>query len=160
MTSFAQVSLDSPLFQSDAVMQSIDVDVERMNFKLVAVESSIRRMVAERRPIDDKNRGIWFANQAKSRKDVADNASELLQSRKEQQEKLIRLRLKRDWEHERMLINDVAVPDMKLSSKTAALVTASRKKLFEKKIQLVKLNSELKNMNLESVTFPDVCFKP
>jgi hypothetical protein len=59
-----------------------------------------------------------------------------------------------------MLINDVAVPDMKLSSKTAALVTASRKKLFEKKIQLVKLNSELKNMNLESVTFPDVCFEP
>jgi hypothetical protein len=157
MTSFAQVSLDSPLFQSEAVMQSIDSDVERMNFKLVSVESSIRRMLAQRRPGDSENSGSWYANHAKSRKVIADAASDLLISRKKQQDKLIRLRLKRDLEHERMLISDVAVPDMKLSRKTAALVTASRKKLFEKKIQLVKLNSELKNMNLQSVISPSLC---
>jgi hypothetical protein len=159
MTSFAQVSMNLPLFQSDAVVQSFDVDVERMNFKLISVESSIRRMLTERQPGDSKKSGSWYANHAKSRKEVADVASDLLLSRKRQQDRLIRLRLKRDWEHEKSLITDFAVPDMKLSHKTSALVTASRKKLFEKKIQLVKLNSELKTMNLESVIIPTLCLK-
>jgi alpha-glucosidase (family GH31 glycosyl hydrolase) len=138
-------------------VQSIDDDVERMNFKLVSVESSIRRMQTERQPGDSKNSGSWYAKHTKSRKDVAQVASELLLSRKKQQDKLIRLRLKKDWEHERMLISSVAVPDMKLSHRTTALVTASQKKMFEKKIQLIKLNSELKTMNLESVTSRNSC---
>jgi hypothetical protein len=43
------------------------------------------------------------------------------------------------------------VPALNLPQKTAALVAASRNKLFEKKIQLLKWDSELKKMNLESV---------
>ena len=71
-----------------------------------------------------------------------------------QQDKLLRLRFKRDWEQESKLISDVAVPALNLPPKTAALVAASRNKLFEKKIQLLKCDSELKNMNLESVSNP------
>ena len=92
-----------------------------------------------------------FSNQVKSRQGLEAYASKLLLSRKMQQDKLLRLRFKRDWEQESKLISDVAVPALNLPQKTAALVAASRNKLFEKKIQLLKWDSELKKMNLESV---------
>lgn len=133
-------------------MHNIDEDVEKMNFKLISVESSIRRLLAERQSTGTECHGSVFANQTKSRKNLEAAASKLLLSREKQQDRIIRLRLKKDWEQETKLINDVAIPALKLSDKSAALINASRKKLFEKKIQLVKLNSELKTMNLQSVT--------
>lgn len=138
--------------QAESQMHNIDEDVEKMNFKLISVESSIRRLLAERQSTGTECHGSVFANQTKSRKNLEAAASKLLLSREKQQDRIIRLRLKKDWEQETKLINDVAIPALKLSDKSAALINASRKKLFEKKIQLVKLNSELKTMNLQSVT--------
>jgi hypothetical protein len=138
--------------QAESQMHNIDEDVEKMNFKLISVESSIRRLLAERQSTGTECHGSVFANQTKSRKKLEAAASKLLLSREKQQDRIIRLRLKKDWEQETKLINDVAIPALKLSDKSAALINASRKKLFEKKIQLVKLNSELKTMNLQSVT--------
>ena len=138
--------------QAESQMHNIDEDVEKMNFKLISVESSIRRLLAERQSTGTECHGSVFANQTKSRKNLEAAASKLLLSREKQQDRIIRLRLKKDWEQETKLINDVAIPALKLSDKSAALINASRKKLFEKKFQLVKLNSELKTMNLQSVT--------
>jgi hypothetical protein len=139
------------LFQPDSVMQNIDEDVERMNFKLISVENSIRKMLAERQLTVNESHGSLLAKLAKSRHETEAVAAKLLLSRQNQQDKRIRLRLKRYMEQESILINDVAVPDLKLSDKSAALVNASQKKMFEKKIQLVKLCNELKTMNLQSV---------
>lgn len=132
----------------DALMHSIDEDVEKMNFKLLSIEKSIQIMLGERQGASSS----LFSNQVKSRQGLEAYASKLLLSRKMQQDKLLRLRLKRDWEQESKLISDVAVPALNLPKKTAALVAASRNKLFEKKIQLLKWDSELKKMNLESVS--------
>jgi hypothetical protein len=132
----------------DALMHSIDEDVEKMNFKLLSIEKSIQIMLGERQGASSS----LFSNQVKSRQRLEAYASKLLLSRKMQQDKLLRLRLKRDWEQESKLISDIAVPALNLPKKTAALVAASRNKLFEKKIQLLKWDSELKKMNLESVS--------
>jgi hypothetical protein len=137
--------------KSDALLQSIDDDVEKMNFKLISVKTSIRRMLAERPAACSQSCSSMFSVQAQSRKDLEVAASKVLLSRKMQQDKRIRHMLKRNWENETQLINDVAVPLLKLPKKTAALVIESRKKMFEKKIQLLKLDSELKNLNLASV---------
>jgi hypothetical protein len=153
MSSPSVPSQKCDIFLNASLMQNIDEDVEKMNFKLISIENSIRTMLIGKSHSTAKETvGSLFAKHANSRHEVKASASKLLQSRKNQQDKLIRLKLKKTWEQESKLINDVAVPALKLSDKSAALINASRNKMFEKKIELVKLSSALKNMNLQSVT--------
>jgi hypothetical protein len=151
MSSFTQVSKRShDDEQANTNLQSIDEDVEKMNFNLISVQNSIRRMSIARQRGNESYLSL-LANQAKSRTTLETFASKLLSSRKLQQEKPFRFWNKRAWEQENKLIVEVAATEQ-LSEKTTALLIASRKKMFAKKMQLFKLTSELKNMNLETVT--------
>ena len=151
MSSFAQVSARShDDKQLNAQLQIIDEDVEKMNFNLISVENSIRRMSAARRKTSSESYLSVLAKQAKSRNALKTVASKLLSSQKIQQEKPIRFWNKRIWEQESKKINEVAATEQ-LSEKTTALLIESRKKMLAKNFQLFRLSSELKNMNLESV---------
>jgi hypothetical protein len=155
MSSFAQVSARSrDDKQLNAQMQIIDEDVEKMNFNLISVENSIRRMSAARHKTSSESYLSVLAKQAKSRNALKTVASKLLSSQKIQQEKPIRFWNKRIWEQESKKITEVAATEQ-LSEKTTALLIESRKKMLAKKFQLFRLSSELKNMNLESVI---MCF--
>ena len=151
MSSFNQASTRSRNDeQASTNLQSIDEDVERMNFNLISVQNSIRRMSTARQRGNQSYLSL-LANQAQSRNTLETFASKLLSSRKLHQEKPFRFWNKRAWEQENKLIVEVAATEQ-LSEKTTALLIASRKKMFAKKMQLFKLTSELKNMNLETVT--------